>query len=192
MNLRVESLLDNRKDIKKVKELYEGSFPQNERMPMNLLLWKAKKNFVDFLVIYDKEEFVGFTYLITREDLTYVLYIAIDSTVRSKGYGSLALAQINEKFPNNRIILNIEVVDETADNYEQRITRRKFYTRNGYEGSSFQYRDRWGLYEIMIRGDKMNTEEFYALLKKFAGSLLFSIFKPHITASVKNPNSSFK
>ncbi|WKA54539.1 GNAT family N-acetyltransferase [Planococcus shixiaomingii] len=185
MNLRVESVFDNRKEIKKVTELYEGSFPQNERIPMKLLLWKAKQDFVDFLVIYDNDVFVGFTYLITREDLTYVLYIAIDNKIRSKGYGSLALAQIKEKYPDNRIILNIEVIDETASNYEQRVTRRKFYTRNGYEGSSYSYRDRWGLYEVMIHGGKVNAEEFHALLKRFAGALLFSVFKPQITPSTE-------
>lgn len=185
MNLRVESVLDNRKEIKKVKILYEGSFPQNERIPMKLLLWKAKKDFVDFLVIYDKDIFVGFTYLITREDLTYVLYIAIDNNIRSKGYGSLALAQIKEKFPDNRIILNIEVVDENASNYEQRVTRRKFYTRNGYEDSTLLYKDRWGLYEVMVHGGKINGKEFHALLKRFAGALLFSVFKPRITSSTE-------
>ena len=183
MNLRVESIIKNPREIDNVKELYYGSFPENERMPMNLLLWKAKLDFVDFLVIYDEDVFVGFTYLITHKDLTYVLYIAIDDNIRSKGYGSLALAQIKEKYPDNRIILNIEVIDETASNYEQRVTRRKFYTRNGYQNSELAYKDRWGLYEVMINGDKANKEEFYGLLKRFAGAILFSVFKPQITSS---------
>lgn len=185
MNLRVESIIKNPREIDNVKELYYGSFPKNERMPMNLLMWKAKRNFVDFLVIYDEGRYVGFTYLITHKYLTYVLYIAIDSSARSKGYGGHALAKIKEKYPNNRIILNIEVIDETASNYEQRVTRRKFYIRNGYESSTFLYRDRWGLYEVMIHGGKVNKEEFYALLKNFAGILLFSVFKPQITISTE-------
>jgi GNAT superfamily N-acetyltransferase len=185
MNLELKSLTKNSSEFAKVKELYYGSFPENERIPMNLLMWKAKQNFVDFLLLYDEEKFVGFTYLITNEDLTYVLYIAIDSSVRSKGYGGHALAKIKDKYPNNRIILNIEVSDEKASNYEQRVTRRKFYTRNGYEGSSFLYRDRWGLYEVMVQGGKFNEEEFYALLKNFAGILLFSVFKPQITLSTE-------
>ncbi|MGK7377285.1 GNAT family N-acetyltransferase [Planococcus sp. 1R117A] len=185
MYLKLEPLTKNSNEFAKVTELYDGSFPKNERIPMNLLLWKAKKDFVDFLVIYDEEIFVGFTYLITREDLTYVLYIAIDSRVRSKGYGGQALAEIKKKYPDNRIVLNIEVVDESASNYEQRVTRRKFYTRNGYEGSAYLYQDRWGLYEVMINGGKVDAEEFHALLKRFAGVLLFSVFKPQITPSAE-------
>lgn len=99
MILRVESVFDNRKEIKKVKELYEGSFPKNERIPINLLLRKAKKDFIEFLVIYDNDVFVGFTYLITREDLTYVLYIAIDNKIRSKGYGSLRSLKLKRGSP---------------------------------------------------------------------------------------------
>lgn len=185
MHLKLETLTKNSGEFAKVEELYYESFPENERIPMSLLMRKVKQNFVDFLVLYDESKFVGFTYLITHKNLTYVLYIAIAGNVRSKGYGGRALAQIKEKFPNNRIILNIEVIDETASNYEQRVTRRKFYTRNGYESSTFLYRDRWGLYEVMIHGGKVNAEEFYALLKKFAGTLLFSVFKPQITMSTE-------
>lgn len=185
MKIKLEPLTKTHSELAKVKELYYGSFPKNERIPMNLLLWKAKRDFVDFLVIYDERKYIGFTYLITDKDLTYVLYIAIDGDARSKGYGGRALAQIKEKYPNNRVILNIEVIDETASNYAQRVTRRKFYTRNGYESSTFLYRDRWGLYEVMIHGGKVHIEEFYALLERFAGALLFSVFKPQITSSME-------
>lgn len=184
MSLRVESLKKHPQQINKVKELYLNSFPANERIPMNLLLWKAKRDFVDFLIMYDDDDvFVGFTYLITRKDLTYVLYIAIDNNIRSKGYGSRALTLIKEKYPNNRIILNIEFVDEMANNYEQRLTRRKFYVRNDFEDSTLIYQDRWGLYEVLIYRGQVDKEEFYDLLKRFAGTLLFSVFKPHITSS---------
>lgn len=185
MSLKLEPLTKNQSEFAKVKELYYGSFPKNERIPMNLLMWKAKRAFVDFLVIYDEDEYIGFTYLITHKNLTYVLYIAIDGNARSKGYGGRALAKIKEKYPDNRIILNIEVVDETANNYAQRATRRKFYVRNGYEGSTYFYQDRWGLYEVIVQGGKVQIDEFYALLENFAGALLFSVFKPHITSSAE-------
>ncbi|MGO1059658.1 GNAT family N-acetyltransferase [Planococcus sp. FY231025] len=185
MSLKMEPLTKKQSEFTQVKELYYGSFPKNERIPMNLLMWKAKREFVDFLVIYDEDEYIGFTYLISHENLTYVLYIAIDGNARSKGYGGRALAKIKEKYPDNRIILNIEVVDESAGNYAQRATRRNFYVRNGYEGSTYLYQDRWGLYEVMVQGGKVQIDEFYALLENFAGALLFSVFKPHITSSAE-------
>ncbi|MDQ0427180.1 GNAT superfamily N-acetyltransferase [Planomicrobium stackebrandtii] len=183
MILKLEPLTKKQHNFGKVKELYYGSFPKNEQIPMNLLLWKAKQDFVDFLALYDEGQFVGFTYLITHKDLTYVLYIAIDSNARSNGYGGQALAEIKEKYPYNRIILNIEVVDEAANNHEQRVTRRKFYTRNGYKGSTYLYQDRWSVYEVMVHGGKVSADEFHALLKIYAGALLFSVFKPKITSS---------
>lgn len=183
MDLTMEPLTRKQSEFGKAKELYYNSFPKNERIPMSLLIWKAKQDFVDFLAIYDEDTYIGFTYLISHKNLTYVLYIAIDGNARSKGYGGQALAKIKEQYPDNPIVLNIEVVDETASNYEQRATRRKFYTRNGYEGSSYLYQDRWGLYEVMVQGGKVQIDEFYLLLEKFAGALLFSMFKPKITSS---------
>lgn len=185
MTLRSESIIKNPKEIEKIKELYHEAFPKSERMPMRFLLRKAKKDFVDFLAIYDDEVFIGFTYIITEGSLIYVLYLAIDESVRSKGYGSRVLAQIKEMYSNNRIILIIEVTDETAANYEQRVTRKNFYIRNGYQSSGLIYQDRWGLYEVMLNGDTVESEAFYHLLKKFQGSLLFRFFKPQITLSTK-------
>lgn len=185
MTLRAESIIKNPKEIEKIKELYHEAFPKSERMPMRFLLRKAKKDFVDFLAIYDDNVFIGFTYIITEGSLTYVLYLAIDGSVRSKGYGGRILTQIKEMHSNNRIVLIIEVTDETAANYEQRLTRKNFYIRNGYQSSGLIYQDRWGMYEVMLNGDDINSETFYHLLKRFQGRLLFRFFKPQITLSTK-------
>ncbi|MDF0728422.1 GNAT family N-acetyltransferase [Cytobacillus sp. S13-E01] len=187
MELLLESINKNSKDIEKVKDLYYGSFPEVERHPMDLLFYKANLNCVDFLAIYDKDIFVGFTYLITHKNLTYVLYLAIDGNVRSKGYGSLVLSQIKEKYSKNQIILNIEVIDESAINFEQRVTRKKFYERNGYESSGLLYKDRWCLYEAMVNGEKEVTKEkFYDLVKTFTGDSLFLFLEVQITSTKFN------
>lgn len=174
MNLILKPMNRNSKDSEKVRDLIYESFPEVERFPMSLLFHKTKLNAVDFFAIYDKDTFVGFTYLITRKTLTYVQYLAIDGNFRSKGYGSLILSQIKERYPKNQIILNIEAVDESAINYEQRVIRKKFYIRNGYESSGLIFKDRWGVYEVMVNGEKeVNREEFCDLIKTFTGTSLF-------------------
>ena len=183
MNLRVEPISQNSKEIDKIKELFYKSFPKNERMPLWFLLKRAKMDFVDFIAIYDNNVFVGFTYLITNRNLTFVLYLAINDKIRSKGYGRRVLSQIKEKYPNNRIILNIEVVDETASNYEHRVKRKMFYIRNGYQNSNFIVKDHGGLYELMIYGSDVTKEEYYDLIKRFTGSMLFLFVKPKIILS---------
>ena len=55
--------------------------------------------------------------------MMYVLYLAVNDKIRSKGYGTLMLKHLNEMSGNKEITLNIESLDENADNYKQRVKR---------------------------------------------------------------------
>ena len=165
-------------DVSKVENLIHSLFPESERMPMVFLLSRAEKNFVDFLAFYDKDEFVGFAYLITNSGLTFIQYIAIDSTVQSKGYGSMILSQIKVQYPNNRLVLNLQVLDEHAEDSEQRIRRRAFYAKNGYEDASIITTVHGNTLDTLIWGGTTTIEELQVLLKKFTG-FLFGFFIKH-------------
>ncbi|RRJ64635.1 N-acetyltransferase [Paenibacillus oralis] len=134
MSLNVRPVYKRLKEYEQIKELIIS-----ERFPMWFLLWKARSNFADFLALYDDDRFVGVTYLVTSRDLTFVMYLAIDGEIRSKGYGKKALETIQSQHPGNRIILNIEAIEESADNYEQRVKRKFFYTKNGFINTALQY-----------------------------------------------------
>src|SRR5699024_5106784 len=112
MGLGMESITKHSKDIDKFKTLYYSAFPKEERIPMSSLLRKTKKDFIDLFAFYDKGVFVGFTYIVTYKDITLVFYLAIDDSFRSRGYGRKALNKIKEHYPNSRVILNIEAIDE--------------------------------------------------------------------------------
>ena len=162
-------------DVSKVENLINSVFPKNERMPMAFLLSRAKKNFTDFLAYYDENEFVGFVYLATNNDITFILYIAIDSTIQSKGYGSMILSQVKAQYPNNRLVLNIQSLDEHAENNEQRIRRRAFYIKNGYEDAGIITVVHGNTLDTLILGGTTTIEELQVLLKKFTG-ILFGFF----------------
>src|SRR5699024_6460156 len=95
-------------NLEEIKNLYHRAFPKNEQMLFWFLLWKTRKNNVDFLALYDNKEFIGFVYLIHNKDITFVHYFAICEHVRSKGYGSKILGLLRDRYVNNRIALNIE------------------------------------------------------------------------------------
>lgn len=192
MNLCVEQLTNNHQHMQRVKKLYDEAFPAHERLPMRVLLKKAKKISVDFWAIYNQDMFVGFTYLVTNKGLTYVLYLAIDEHARSKGYGGQILSMIKEKDCSNRIILNIETVVNGVENYEQRVTRKKFYLRNEYTNSGLMYKDRWATYEVLLHGRYVEEQEFTQLLKKFYGIRLLSTFKPRIMSESQLEAESVK
>ena len=142
---------------------------------MVFLLSRIKKDFIDFLAYYDDDKFVGFTYLITEGDLTFIQYIAVDSTLHSKGYGSAILSQIKALYPNNRIALNLEMLDENAENTEQRIKRRAFYDKNGYEDTGIITDVHGNTLDTLILGGTTTVEELHVLLKKFTG-VVFGLF----------------
>ncbi|MCL2197526.1 MAG: GNAT family N-acetyltransferase [Defluviitaleaceae bacterium] len=158
-------------DAIKAEELITSLFPESEQIPMFFLLSRAKKDFIDFLAFHDSE-FVGFAYMVTNGDLTFINYLAVNKNVQSKGYGSKILAEIKALYPKNRLFLNLEVLDENAENNLQRIKRRAFYERNGYKDTGIITTVNGNTLDTMILGDTVSPEEMHTLFKKFTGAVV--------------------
>lgn len=178
--LHIEKVHSKSPDLSALLDLYLEAFPSNERIPMALLLQKAKKDFVDFVAFYEEKNFVGFAYLITYQDLTFIYYLAVDPAQRSKGYGQAALAQIAERYPHHRLVLNIEEPDPEADNYEQRVKRKQFYLSNGYRNADYRLIHAKDRYEVLAKGEAPIPYEFLQLFKRFIGPLMYIFFKPRL------------
>ena len=99
--------------------------------PWKALIDKHHEGKGEFLSIYDHHQWVGLTYVITYQNLSYILYLAIDEKQRGHGYGSGVLQLLKKRYPHT-IMLCIEEVDEKYENYQQRIHRKSFYLRNGF------------------------------------------------------------
>ena len=98
------------------------------------------------------------------------------------GYGSKILQFINEKYGMNPIILNIEIVDPTFENYLQRKKRKDFYKKNEFNESGLIFKDRWGTYEVMVNNEfSINKNDFINLMKCFVGTSLFLYLEISIT-----------
>lgn len=126
MSLQEKNVNKDSSDLKHIESLLKNSFPEVERFPMDLILYKLEKDIGNLLAIYDDDNFIGFTYLIQYNNLTYVQYLAVDDKYQSMGYGSEILQFINEKYGMNPIILNIKIVDPTFENYLQRKKEKIF------------------------------------------------------------------
>lgn len=75
----------------------------------------------------------GFVYLAHNSTIVFVMFLAVDKTLRSKGYGSAILQEIQNKYPNKKIIISIEPCDPKCPDIELRKRRKDFYMRNGYK-----------------------------------------------------------
>lgn len=132
MMLNAAKITDNFPDLNKVEALAIGAFPPEEYLPPSKLIEMAKEDGFDFYALYDGDIFVGFIAVRTYKQLAYLFFLAIDSNLRSNGYGSKAIRTLLELYPGKHQVVDMEMIDESARNNEQRMKRRSFYLRNGY------------------------------------------------------------
>ncbi len=65
-------------DKKLIKKLYYESFDKDERFPFWLLKKCSKEKNVRFNVIYNKDKVIVFQYIIEYDNITYLMYFAIE------------------------------------------------------------------------------------------------------------------
>lgn len=120
-------------DINKLNILAKEAFPPKESMPLAELIELNKRDDFSFLAIYDNNNFIGYIALLLYKELCYLFFLAIDTKYRGKGYGSLVIKMIMEKYSSKIHVVDFEAIDINAINNEQRIKRKKFYLANGYK-----------------------------------------------------------
>ncbi|WP_405328893.1 GNAT family N-acetyltransferase [Fibrobacter sp.] len=154
--------------LPQVRELYESAFPANERIPIKQLLDDKIKR--EFWAFFEKNEgenavtpkFCGFSNSITYGDITNIVYFAVVPELRSRGYGSQILQAIREKHPDSRIVVDIEVEEDSknAEELERRNRRREFYQRNGFGASPVDYVWQGEHYRLLTAGGTVTDKEF--------------------------------
>ena len=153
---------------KAVSLLQKTAFPESEQMPLVIMHILALRKGIDYTAYYDGCLFCGITYtVVTRMDV-FVLYLAVDDAVRSKGYGSEILSLLKEKYPDKQISLNVEPPDKEADNIEQRIKRIAFYERNGFLLTGYRAKDFSHEYLIMSTAHNFKIEGYKGALNKLS------------------------
>ena len=146
--------------LPQVKALYESAFPANERIPIKHLLDdKIKRAFWAF---FDGDLFCGFSNSITHGDITNIVYFAVVPELRSRGYGSQILQAIRRQHPDTRIVVDIEVEEDSkdAEELERRNRRREFYLRNGFGAAPVEYHWQGEHYRLLSAGGTVTDKEF--------------------------------
>ncbi len=79
-------------------------------------------------------KFAGLVITINGPEKILIDYLAVSEKRRGQGIGSAVLQAIRQIYAGKGVFLEIEVVDENADNYEERKRRKQFYLANGMTG----------------------------------------------------------
>lgn len=112
---------------KEVKEIYHSSFPKEERMPFFLMLIMSCLWNTQFLAFYDEKILCGLVYMATLGRQTFIMFFAVDKNLRSRGYGSNILSQIQLLHPKNKIIVSIEPVNGVRSHKKMEKQRTRLY-----------------------------------------------------------------
>lgn len=135
-------------DYDGIVRIYESSFPERERVPLDLLIGDDD---TVFDAVYDDDRLVGLACVVIDAELTFLFYLAVDGGCRSKGIGGRILDDICERYCEP-VILNIELVDGSCDDRDTRIRRQSFYFRHGFRDTGRILEDDQGSFNILCRG----------------------------------------
>lgn len=149
------------KDLKncdELKKLYENSFPLEEQIDFYKLLSGVFENF-KLYALYDNGNIVGMAHFLEQDTFIHLNYLAVNKNHQSKGYGSHIILWLKKKYKNKAIVVDIEEIDSSAPNNENRIRRKNFYRRNGFNDGMYCFM--WeGVFMTYMNTEKINPEEF--------------------------------
>ena len=175
MNLS-EKNFKNSSDRTAIKNIYLKSFPKYERLPWWILRFLAVRKGIDITAYYDGELLCGFTYTVTEGNILFVLFFAVADTVRGKGYGSAILSYLKESNPGKSVLLNVELLDPSADNYEERVRRFRFYERNGFYDTKYDIEEVGGVFRVLATAPTFDNKEYLRVFRKMS----FGFWRPRI------------
>lgn len=115
----------------KIYRLYQSAFPASEKKPFSMIRSMQKKGKSDVWYCTEDGKFAGLVITINGPDKILLDYLAVAKKRRGQGIGSQMLKKMREQYDGKGVFLEIEIVDETAENYEERRRRKQFYLKNG-------------------------------------------------------------
>lgn len=148
------------KRLEEIHELYEISFPEDEKMPFRIVLQKREAGVMRLFSVEDEGEFIGFCNITFCEDALTLNYFAILPSKQNRGYGTAVVSYLIEKYPDRSIVIDIEDDEVEAENTEQRRKRKAFYERLGFSVMPFRLTIFGVPSLIMSSGRSYNFEEY--------------------------------
>ena len=166
----------NAPDKALAKKLYLTSFPKEELIPWWIVLLLINKKCVNFNCHYENGHFCGFTFTANEGNVLFVLFFAIEENLRHKGYGSAILEHLKSVYPNCEIYLNVELLDENADNFNERVKRVEFYKKNGFFDTKHNIREVGGVFRVLATTKDISPDDYIRVFKKMS----FGLWTPKI------------
>lgn len=161
-------------DIQVLEEINEEAIPECERNSFKDLMDTGATIFG----IYEDGP-VGFMVVREYKSILYLAYLAVNSTLRSKGIGGNALDRLVSNNADHMIVVEYEAPDPSSPENELNIRRKGFYKRNGFfETGYFTFYDDTE-FEIGCAGMEFDVELFGEFTEHLSTIVSDHIPKPY-------------
>ncbi len=170
--MKVKLVTDYSNEIlEKLRSLYMSTFPKEERKPFEMMLEKQREGLMELHAIVDEDdEFIGLAIMVLYEGTALLDYFAVEEDKRSRGYGTAALGELQEKYADMRFFLEIESTSEECADKALRKRRKSFYKRNGFGEMDYEVCLFGVNMEVLTHGSKISFEEYYNIYESVFGS----------------------
>ena len=146
-----------------VKQLYHESFPIEEQVEFEKLFSGVFGEY-KLYGVYENEILVAMVHFCGLDNFVHINYLAVKSDCQSKGYGTACLNFVKDLYSNIPLVLDIEEIDENADNNINRIRRIEFYRKNGFVNGKYKFM--WqGTLMTYMHTKRINDDEFMKYIK---------------------------
>lgn len=164
-------LIDAVKDgcLDRTMKLYDAAFPENEKKPWQLMLDKRREGYYDIYAITDGRDFLGEALTVSYRDIVLLDYLAVSPEQRGNGIGTKTLGLLFEKYPDKRLILEIESTFADALNPAQRKSRKSFYLRAGMKALDYRVMLFGVEMELLIYGGDVSFDEYRSIFSGVYG-----------------------
>ena len=145
------------------EEINREAFPPDEYMPLSEMLAVQAQGEFDVLALFDGETMVGFMVISADAETAYLFFLAIAKEYRAMGYGGQALQLYRTLYAQCQCTVDLEPLDDAAENAAQRIRRRRFYLKNGFSPSGYALEYRGTAFELLCCAPPLHTAAFARL-----------------------------
>ncbi len=163
-------------DRQALRQLYHTAFPKYEQMPWWLLRLLSLRRDIGVDGYYDGTQMCGLTFSVSTDRVLFILFLAVNDRCRGQGWGSAILTKLKEEYPGRTIVLNVELLDPGADNYDQRLRRMRFYGKNGFFDTGYDVDEVGGTFRILATQAELDVDAYLGAFAK----LSFGWWKPYV------------
>lgn len=166
MELICKKMTEKAKDIAILEEINNEAFPDDERVELQRMFQICEQTNGEVLGFYEGDVLIGYAMMHENDACAYLNFFAIKKSERCKGYGQKVLKAIQDRYVSLQLIIDFEILDPKAENYEMRKRRKAFYLRCGMQETGYCTKLSDNYFELVCNHGKLNVQAAGDLMKQ--------------------------